>query len=75
MKGARRLKCAPAEDGFAPAGRRIAVVACRERKLDELKHPTLGEKLPHGLFRHAQARLLARRIRGDVLCYRAYAWR
>jgi CRISPR-associated protein Cas1 len=56
-------------------GRRTVIVAYQERKQEELTHPTLGEKLPYGLVPHAQARLLARHVRGDIPFYPAYVWR
>lgn len=68
-----------APDGFSadPGGaitmdektRRTIVSAYQQRKLEELTHPLLDEKVPIGLMPHLQARLLARTIRGDVEIY------
>jgi CRISPR-associated protein Cas1 len=41
----------------------------QERKRDEITHPFLDEQAPVGLLWHLQARLLARRIRGELDAY------
>ncbi len=46
--------------------RKVLLTAYQERKQDVLEHPFLGEKMPLGLFFHAQALLLARFLRGDL---------
>ncbi len=46
--------------------RKVLLTAYQERKQDVLEHPFLGEKMPIGLFFHAQALLLARFLRGDL---------
>lgn len=46
--------------------RKTLLTAYQERKQDVLEHPFLGEKMPIGLFFHAQALLLARFLRGDL---------
>lgn len=44
----------------------------QERKLDEITHPLLEEKMTIGLIPHIQARLLSRHIRGDLDAYPAF---
>ncbi|HYE50739.1 MAG TPA: type I-C CRISPR-associated endonuclease Cas1c [Azospirillaceae bacterium] len=56
-------------------GRRTFLVAYQTRKKEELTHPYLEEKLPFGLMWHAQARLLARHLRGDLDGYPPFVWR
>ena len=51
------------------ATRKEVIVAWQERKRDEIQHPFLQEKMTVGLLWHAQARLLARHLRGDVDAY------
>jgi CRISPR-associated protein Cas1 len=51
------------------ATRKEVIVAWQERKREEIDHPFLQEKMPAGLLWHAQARLLARCIRGDMDAY------
>ncbi len=53
-------------------GRKKVVVAYQKRKQEELSHPLFKRKLPVGLTWHVQARLLARRIRGDLETYVAF---
>jgi len=55
--------------------RRTIIVAYQERKRESLQHPFLGEKLELGLLPHAQALLLARRLRGDLDAYPPFLWR
>ncbi len=55
--------------------RKEVVVAWQERKREEVEHPFLKEKMPVGLLWHAQARLLARYIRGDMEAYPPFAIR
>ena len=38
----------------------------QEKKQNEIKHPLLDRVIPYGLIPFIQARLLARRLRGDV---------
>jgi CRISPR-associated protein Cas1 len=51
------------------ATRKEVIVAWQERKREEIEHPFLQEKMSAGLLWHAQARLLARYIRGDMDAY------
>jgi len=55
--------------------RKSVVVAFQERKQDELTHPLLSQPLPLGLVPLTQARLLARRIRGEIDEYPPFAMR
>lgn len=57
------------------AARKDVLVAYQTRKKEELAHPFLGEKLAFGLMWHAQARLLARHLRGDLDGYPPFVWR
>lgn len=57
------------------ATRKTVLVAYQKRKQDELTHPVLGEKVSVGLLLQLQARLLARRLRGDLDAYPAFLWR
>lgn len=50
-------------------GRKTVIVAYQERKQDEITHPFLDRKMEIGLIPHAQARILARRLRGDMERY------
>lgn len=55
--------------------RKAVVVAYQERKQDAVTHPLLAESLPLGLLPLVQARLLARRVRGEAPAYVPYAIR
>lgn len=55
--------------------RRTVLVAWQKRKEAELLHPFLGEKVTVGLLVHLQARLLARRLRGDLDAYPPFVWK
>lgn len=57
------------------ATRKTVLVAYQKRKQDEITHPILGEKASIGLLLQLQARLLARRLRGDLDAYPAFIWR
>jgi CRISPR-associated protein Cas1 len=56
-------------------GRRTVIVAYQKRKQQEVQHPGLQQRLPYGLLPQAQARLLARHLRGDIAIYPPYLWR
>lgn len=47
----------------------------QNRKLEEITHPFLKEKMPWGLIPYVQALLLARAVRGDIDVYPPYFWR
>ena len=53
-------------------GRRAALSAYAKRKERAVRHRLLGRKVPLGLVPHVQARLLARRLRGDLAHYLPY---
>ncbi len=56
-------------------GRKTVVVAYQERKQDEVMHSLFENPVPIGLLPYIQARVLARRLRGDIEEYVAYRWR
>ena len=51
------------------ATRKQVIVAYQKRKLDEIRHPFVGETCKVGLLFHLQAQLLARHLRGDLDAY------
>jgi CRISP-associated protein Cas1 len=55
--------------------RKAVVVAYQERKQEVLTHPLLAESVPLGMVPLVQARLLARRVRGDAGAYVPFAMR
>lgn len=55
--------------------RKAVLVAYQKRKQQAITHPFLGEKTSVGLLIHLQARLLARRLRGDMDAYVPFIWR
>lgn len=55
--------------------RKAVVVAYQERKQECVAHPLLAESVPLGLLPLVQARLLARRVRGETSAYVPYAMR
>jgi CRISPR-associated protein Cas1 len=57
------------------SSRKKVLVAWQERKLEELIHPFLQEKVTWGLLPHLQARLIARHLRGDLDAYPAFIWK
>jgi len=46
--------------------RRTVIEAWQTRKLDEITHPFLGERIQMGLIPHVQSMLLSRYLRGDI---------
>lgn len=50
-------------------GRKTVVAAYQRRKQEEVTHAVLKSRAPLGLAPHLQARLLARRLRGDMESY------
>ena len=56
-------------------GRREVLSAWRNRKLEEITHPFLNEKIPIGLIPYTQAMLFARVLRGDLDQYPPFIWR
>lgn len=55
--------------------RKALVAAYQRRKQEEIVHPFLGERTTVGLLVHLQARLLARRLRGDLDAYPPFIWK
>jgi len=55
--------------------RKVVLGAYQQRKLVEVRHPFLNEKMPLGFVPHMQARLLARHLRGDLDAYPPFLWR
>ena len=49
--------------------RKVLLKAYNARKLEEIVHPVLDEKIQIGLLPHCQAMLLARHLRGDMQHY------
>jgi CRISPR-associated protein Cas1 len=47
-------------------GRKLTIVEYQKRKQEEVTHPVLDRPVPVGLIPHIQARLLARKLRGDT---------
>lgn len=63
----------PGESVFLnESGRKAVVIAYQRRKQEELSYPLLKTKIPLGLIPHLQARLLARRVRGEIESYVPY---
>lgn len=60
---------------MSDAVRKSVVVAYQRRKQEELTHPFLEERTTVGLIVHLQARLLSRRLRGELDAYPAFIWR
>jgi len=56
-------------------GRETVLVAYQERKQDTITHPVLDREIELGLLPHAQARLMARHLRGDLDQYVPYLLR
>ena len=56
-------------------GRREVLSAWRNRKMEEITHPFLNEKIPIGLIPYSQAMLFARVLRGDLDQYPPFIWR
>ena len=57
------------------ATRKTVLVAWQKRKLDEITHPFINERIQIGLLPHVQAMLLARYIRGDLKGYPPFLWK
>jgi CRISPR-associated protein Cas1 len=55
--------------------RKTVLASYQKRKLEEIKHPFIGEKVSVGLLVHLQALLLARFLRGDLDAYPAFLWK
>lgn len=57
------------------ATRKTVLVAWQQRKQETITHTFLGEKASVGLLMHLQARLMARRLRGDLDAYPPFLWK
>jgi CRISPR-associated protein Cas1 len=55
--------------------RRDYLSAWQNRKLEEIRHPFLNEKIVWGLVPHVQSLLLARFLRGDLDEYPPFLWK
>lgn len=55
--------------------RKIVLTAWQSRKLEEITHPFLNEKIPFGLVPYVQSLLLARHLRGDISDYPPFFWK
>lgn len=60
---------------MTPDTRKTVLAAIQKRKHEVVQHPFLNEDMDIGLCFLAQARLLARHIRGDLDYYPAFLWR
>ena len=56
-------------------GRKQVLAAWQKRKMEEIRHPYIDEKIEIGLIAHTQALLLARFLRGDIEGYPPFLWR
>ncbi|HEX6507202.1 MAG TPA: type I-C CRISPR-associated endonuclease Cas1c [Chloroflexota bacterium] len=54
---------------IGPRSRRIVLEAYQSRKRELVQHRLLGVRLPWALIPHAQTRILARHLRGDLPIY------
>ena len=57
------------------ATRKEVLTSWQKRKMEEITHPFLKERMPFGLVPFAQALLLARFLRGDMDAYPSFFWR
>lgn len=55
--------------------RKGVIAAYQKRKLEELVHPFLGERVTVGQLIYVQALLLARYLRGDMEAYPPFLWK
>jgi len=60
---------------MSDAARKTVIESWQKRKMDEITHPFLGEKIYVGLLPYAQALLLARHLRGDLESYPPFVWK
>jgi CRISPR-associated protein Cas1 len=60
---------------LADEARKTVLIAYQERKQEKLSHPLLHESVALGLLPHLQARLLARKLRGDLAEYPPFLMR
>lgn len=55
--------------------RKLIIGIWQKRKMEEINHPYLNEKIEIGLLPYVQALLLARYLRGDIDGYPPFLWR
>lgn len=55
--------------------RKMVIGTWQKRKMEEITHPYLNEKIEIGLLPYVQALLLARYLRGDIDGYPPFLWR
>jgi len=55
--------------------RKTVLMAYQKRKMDEINHPFIQEKIQLGNIPYVQSMLLARHIRGDLEGYPPFFWR
>jgi len=55
--------------------RKTILTVWQKRRMEQIQHPFLNEVIPVGMLFHAQALLLARRLRGDLDAYPPFFWR
>jgi len=55
--------------------RKSIITAWQNKKMEEIRHPYLDEKLEWGVVPYVQALLLARYIRGDIDGYPPFLWK
>jgi len=55
--------------------RKTVLTTWQSRKLEEITHPFLNEKVPLGLVPYVQSLLLARHLRGDISDYPPFYWK
>lgn len=55
--------------------RKTVLTSYQKRKMEEIIHPFINEKIEFGLVPFVQAQLLSRYIRGDISDYPPFIWR
>jgi CRISPR-associated protein Cas1 len=55
--------------------RKVVITAWQERKLEQITHPFIQEKIEIGLLPYVQSLLLARHLRGDLDGYPQFVWK
>jgi len=60
---------------ISPEGRKTIITAWQQRKLEQILHPIINEKITIGILPFVQARLLARHLRGDMDAYPPFLWK
>lgn len=57
------------------ATRKIVLSTYQQRKMEEIQHPFINEKIEFGLIPYVQSLLLAQYLRGDIDGYPPYLWK